>query len=140
MARGGDLAKARDRCGIDRPHPEPSPNPLTKDVCQRDRQAYWEAIKDRLGQGRFDSGPRDRLQRKSAPRRGFLGGGGTTGKSKADRSELLVRGRILIGHSGRSDLGRLPAFRTEDFEGRALTDEDVRQMAPVLILLLRGFG
>ncbi len=35
---------------------------------------------------------------------------------------------------------RLPDFQTVDWEGRVLTDADVRGMAPTLILLLRGFG
>lgn len=48
--------------------------------------------------------------------------------------------RARTGDGSGSGVDMLPAFRAEDFEGRALTDQDVREMAPVLVLLLRGFG
>jgi hypothetical protein len=35
---------------------------------------------------------------------------------------------------------RLAAFATRDMEGQPLTDADVRAMAPVLLVLLRGFA
>jgi hypothetical protein len=34
----------------------------------------------------------------------------------------------------------LPAFETHDMRGERLTDESLRQMAPVLVVLLRGFA
>lgn len=44
----------------------------------------------------------------------------------------------FTGGDGRP--GVLPAFEATDFVGNSVSDRALREMAPVLVVLLRGFG